>query len=78
MENYNKGSFKRILSWLLVVAMLIGATPITAFAEGGLEVSTPEPPSQVGEAAPPEESDVSNDARDAVHAFVGVQTGVET
>ena len=33
MENYNKGSFKRILSWLLVVAMLIGATPVRALAE---------------------------------------------
>ncbi|CAC9922265.1 hypothetical protein PEPNEM18_00037 [Aedoeadaptatus nemausensis] len=37
-------------------------------AQKGLAIAT-------RDAAEPEESEVGNDARDAVHAFVGVQTG---
>lgn len=33
MEKINRSSFKRVISWLLVIAMLIGVTPVTAFAE---------------------------------------------
>ena len=71
----NKQIRKRYLSLFLALIMIIGTLPINIFAEGGLGFAPAKGPTGVKDAAPPIESSVSNDSRNAVHAFVGVQTG---
>lgn len=48
--------------------MVVTLLPLNVFAQEPGSTAT-------RNASEPEESDVGNDARDAVHAFVGVQTG---
>ena len=64
----------RITALLLSIVMLLGVMPSNVFAEDGLEIAPAKGPVAVKDAAPPIESQVGNDARNAVHAFVGVQT----
>ena len=49
--------------------MVVTLLPLNVFAE------EPTPAIATRDASAPEESEVGNDSRDAVHAFVGVQTG---
>ena len=65
---------KRYLALFLSIAMLVGIVPTNAFAEENLEMAPAKGTTGVRDAAPPIESPVDNDSRNAVHAFVGVQT----
>ncbi|KGF10783.1 hypothetical protein HMPREF1633_08790, partial [Tissierellia bacterium S5-A11] len=80
MENVKKHMSTRIMAWILSLVMLFTMIPYSAFAEGEAEegklgLAPVKGPVGVKEAAPPIESQVGNNARNAVHAFVGVQTG---
>ena len=70
----SKQRSKRYLALLLAFVMLIGIIPTNIFAAGELELAPAKVPTGVRDAAPPIESPVDNDSRNAVHAFVGVQT----
>ena len=65
---------KRYLALFLSIAMLVGIVPTNAFAGENLEMAPAKGTTGVRDAAPPIESPVGNNSRNAVHAFVGVQT----
>ncbi|VEJ36230.1 Parasporal protein [Aedoeadaptatus ivorii] len=75
MQNLKKGFLTRGIAWLLAFVMVLTIVPFRAFAEDELEVSPPEAPSQVRDAAAPEDTSTSADAKNAVHGFVGVLVG---
>ena len=71
MQKFKQSLAVKALAWVLAVAITVTMTPMpfAAFAAptpGGTATR---------DAAPPIESSVGNDSRNAVHAFVGVQTG---
>ncbi|MDU7505928.1 MAG: Rib/alpha-like domain-containing protein, partial [Clostridia bacterium] len=71
MQKFKQSLAVKALAWVLAVAITVTMTPMpfAAFAAptpGGTATR---------DAAPPIESQVGNDSRNAVHAFVGVQTG---
>ena len=72
----NKQCSKRYLALLLAFVMLIGIMPTNIFAAGELELAPAKVPTGVknAEGDIPSEN-IANDAPNAVHAFVGVQTG---
>ncbi|MBS4872724.1 MAG: YPDG domain-containing protein, partial [Peptoniphilus sp. oral taxon 375] len=80
MESVKKHMSTRIMAWILSLVMLFTMIPYGAFAQGEagedkLGLAPVKGPVGVKEAAPPIESQVGNNSRNAVHAFVGVQTG---
>lgn len=72
MQNLKKSFLARGIAWLLAFVMVLTIVPFRAFAEDGLEVYPSESPTQVRDAAEPEDTSTSADAKDAVHGFVGV------
>lgn len=79
MQSFKQNFATRAIAWVLAFVMVFTMIPYSAFAageagEGKLEMAPANVPTGVKDAAPPIESSVSNDSRNAVHAFVGVQT----
>lgn len=80
MQSFKQNFATRAVAWVLALVMVITMIPYGAFArgeagEGKFEMAPAKGPVGVKGAAPPIESQVGNDSRNAVHAFVGVQTG---
>ena len=80
MQSFKRTIATRALAWVLAFVMVFTMIPYGAFAAGEagedkLSLAPSKGPVAVRDAAPPIESQVGNDARNAVHAFVGVQTG---
>ena len=70
MQSFKRTIATRALAWVLAFVMVFTMIPYGAFAEG-----EPTPGGiATRDAAPPIESPVDNDSKNAVHAFVGVQT----
>ncbi|MDU6098351.1 Rib/alpha-like domain-containing protein, partial [Peptoniphilus harei] len=91
MDKKKKFNTNRVAAYALSGVMLASVIPYNVFAtedqaqnalnnaaaasEPGLEVSPSEAPSQVRDAAAPEDTSTSADAKNAVHGFVGVLVG---
>ena len=80
MQSMKKTFATRAVAWVLAFVMVFTMIPYGAFArgeagEGKFEMAPAKGPVAVRDAAPPIESQVGNDSRNAVHVFVGVQTG---
>lgn len=69
MTNSKRHLWRPTLALIMSVLMVVTLLPLNVFAE------EPTPAIATRDASAPEESEVGNDSRDAVHAFVGVQTG---
>ena len=79
MQSFKRTIATRALAWVLAFVMVFTMIPYGAFAAGEagedkLGLAPAKVPTSVRDAAPPIESPVDNDSRNAVHAFVGVQT----
>ena len=80
MENVKKHMSTRIMAWILSLVMLFTMIPYGAFAEGEAEegklgLAPANVPVAVRDAAEPEDTSTSADAKNAVHGFVGVLVG---
>lgn len=68
--------FKRFMAIFLSLAMILGMIPANVFADNDFEMSPLDVPISTRDAEGDIPSgNIGNDARNAVHAFVGVQTG---
>lgn len=79
MQSFKRTYATRAIAWVLAFVMVFTMIPYGAFAAGEagedkLVLAPANPQTGVRDAAPPIESPVDNDSRNAVHAFVGVQT----
>ena len=63
---------KQLLALVLALIMLLGSMPVNVFAAYNLEMAPAKGPVGVKDAAPPEDTSTSADAKNAVHGFVGV------
>lgn len=86
MDNKKKFNTNRVAAYALSGVMLASAIPYNVFAnpgvlndknhsESSLEKSPEKPNIAVRDAAPPEDTSTSSDAKNAVHGFVGVLVG---
>ena len=68
MRKFKQSFSAKALAWVLAVAITVTMTPMpfAAFADPGAGTQ------KAGEAI---ESQVSNDAKNAIHAYVGIQVG---
>ena len=64
MQNSKKGFANKVLAWVISLAMILPMFPASALAGSGEK--------KAGGAI---ESSVSNDAKNAIHAYVGIQVG---
>ncbi len=70
-KNYLRKTLALVMAFLMIVTMM----PVNVFAEDELEVSEGTDQVAVKDAAPPEDTSTSADAKNAVHGFVGVLVG---
>lgn len=77
MQSFKRTIATRALAWVLAFVMVFTMIPYGAFAageaeEGKLEMAPAKGPVAVANAAEPEDTTTSADAKNAVHGFVGV------
>lgn len=80
MQSFKRTYVTRAIAWALAFVMVFTMIPYGAFAQGKAEEGelgfAPENvPVAVKDAAPPEDTSTSADAKNAVHGFVGVLVG---
>lgn len=66
---------KRFRAIFLSLTMILGMIPAKVFADNDFEMEPLGVPIATRDAAEPEESSVGNHAKNAIHAFVGIQVG---
>ena len=75
MEKFCTKSWQKFLSLTLAIIMMVTILPAGIFAQDKLEVGPDKEQVAVADAAPPEDTSTSADAKNAVHGFVGVLVG---
>ena len=70
-KHYLRKTLALVMAFLMVVTMM----PVNLMAEDGFELAPAKGSVAVRDAAPPEDTDTTSDAKNAVHGYVGVQVG---
>ena len=70
-KNYLRKTLALVMAFLMVLTMV----PVNLMAADRLEMAPAKGPVAVKDAAPPEDTDTTSDAKNAVHGYVGVQVG---